>query len=156
MAGPKKNGTYLNVYMKRRSIQCACFCVLLVFAVCMMCGFTAPFAQEDAEIRAAMQDPSFGFGDKLAAHEPAFNTYSFHGVKIPEELRAQTADEIGAYISYHELDVDENGDPIAFTVTFAFDESLTFFFFKAGDTLTEDSPNWAFSPEDGAKAGDGT
>ncbi len=59
-------------------------------------------AAEDKLIREAMEKEGFGFGDKLAVYVDADDQYSFHGAWLPEELRAETPEEIGAFL-YYEL-----------------------------------------------------
>lgn len=54
--------------------------------------------EEDAAIRAAMAEEGFGWGDKLAVWVEEDDQYSFHGAWLPDELRAETPEEIGAFL----------------------------------------------------------
>lgn len=59
-----------------------------------------PWAAEDAEIRAAMGDPDFGRGVKLAVFDVEKGRYSYHGAYLPDDLRAADPGEIGAFVRY--------------------------------------------------------
>lgn len=61
-------------------------------------------AEEDKLIRDAMKEDYFGGGDKLAvivkSSKGGGAQYSFHGAYLPEELRAETPQEIGGFVRY--------------------------------------------------------
>ena len=65
-----------------------------------------PLDLEDAMIRSAMEREDFGQGDKLAVYiegQGENGRYSFHGAYLPEELRAQTPEEIGGFLKYRTI-----------------------------------------------------
>ncbi len=59
-----------------------------------------PLAVEDQLIREAMAAPGGLRGDKLAIYDKDLDRYSFNGGFIPDSLRAQTPEEIGAFVCY--------------------------------------------------------
>lgn len=62
---------------------------------------------EDAEIRAAMAGENFGMGEKLAVYDEELDQYSYHGAYLPEKLRASAPEEIGAFVSYVPVVVEQ-------------------------------------------------
>ena len=61
-----------------------------------------PLAEDDAAIRRAMKEDDFGLGEKLALYQRDTDWYSFDGAYLPESLRADVPEEIGAFVVYYE------------------------------------------------------
>ena len=114
--------------IRRMILTLLCIVLLLPFA---FASAETDLKQEDAEIKAAMKNDDFGYGDKLAFYDWTTDTYSYHGVSFPDYMVASSPEEIGAFISYHPADLDESGKVrIATTLDFAFDREMSYQFIR--------------------------
>lgn len=81
--------------------------------------------EENQAIRDAMKMDGFGMGEKTALYDPNEDLYFFTGDYLPETLRASEPNEIGAFISYQDNEINKpEGTDYSVTYIYAFDTSV--------------------------------